>query len=155
MKKKLSLALALVLCIALVFALSAVAMADDEEAVIGGNFDIYSKCYGYGEEVYAVVIEAEKNIEARTATPEDFQVTFVSKNFCGNLQTNTRQVSDVTVVNNKITLNLVMTGNGTNTAIDMENFSVALVGEITDTAGNVYNASNFTPAFRSTPSWTP
>ena len=59
MKKKLSLALALVLCIALVFALSAFAMADDE-AVLGGNFDIYSKCYGYGEEVYAVVIEAER-----------------------------------------------------------------------------------------------
>ncbi|MBQ6540368.1 MAG: hypothetical protein IJL71_05015, partial [Oscillospiraceae bacterium] len=91
MKKKLSLALALVLCIALVFALSAVAMADDEEAVIGGNFDIYSKCYGYGEEVYAVVIEAEKNIEARTATVDDFAVSFLTTNWCGNPQTSTRQ----------------------------------------------------------------
>ena len=150
MKRRITLALALVLCIALVFALSAFAMADDE-AVLGGNFDIYSKCYGYGEEVYAVVIEAEKNIEARTATVDDFAVSFLTTNWCGNPQTSTRQISDVTVVNNKITLNLVMTGNGTNTAIDMENFSVALVGEITDTAGNVYNASNFIPGTQINP----
>jgi predicted peptidase len=143
MKKKLSMILMLVLCVALVFALSAVAMADDEVVAIGGNFDIYSRCYGYGEEVYSVVIDAEKNIESATVAPEDFQVTFVSRNFCGNLQTTTRQVKDVTVVNNRITLNLVMTGNGTNDAIDMENFSVTLVGEIADTTGVVYNGSEF------------
>ena len=55
MKRKLSIILMLVLCAALVLALSVVALADDEVA-IGGKFDIYSTCYPYGEEAVITAV---------------------------------------------------------------------------------------------------
>ena len=148
MKKRLSMVLTLVLCAVLVFAFSAIALAEDAESepvvALGGSFDIYSRCYGYGEEVYAVEIETAAALNAETVTADDFGVSFVSRNFCGNLQTTRRTVDSVKVDGTKLTLNLVMTGNGTNDAIDMSNFLVDIVGKVSDTTGKEYNASDFT-----------
>ena len=126
MKRKLSIILMLVLCAALVLALSVVALADDEVA-IGGKFDIYSTCYPYGEEAHTIVIETEKPLNPASVAASDFMVRYVAPG-CFGTSTVNRNVSSVSVDGNKVTLNLVMTGSGTNNPITMENSVVSITG---------------------------
>jgi hypothetical protein len=119
-------------------------LADQKkEVAFDGEFNFYSTCYGYGEEVHTVALETEVELDPATVSPDDFEVYFNAIT-CGSMRRTDRVVESVEVDGKYVVLNLVMRGSGTNAAIDPENFHVGIVGEVADVEGNIYNAGHFT-----------
>ena len=139
MKKKLSIALSLVLCAVLFFALGTAVFAADAEPVLSGDFTLYSTVYYWGEEVNTIEVDLDTALDASSVAIEDFEVRSESLNWQGRPQVINYTVNSVAVDGKKLTIGLDLCGTGVNKgAVDA--YKVDLVGSVT--AGDVTYAKS-------------
>ena len=117
MKKKLSIALSLVLCAVLFFALGTLALATEAEPaepVLSGEFTLYSTVYYWGEEVNTIEVDLDAALDASSVAIEDFAVKSVSLDWRGKEQIINYTVNSVAVDGKKLTIGLDLSGTGVN-----------------------------------------
>ena len=138
--KKLSIALSLVLCAVLLFALGAVALAADGEApasVLAGEYELYSTNYNYGEEVNGVKLALDVELDPETVSAEDFQVYTMS-----GTRKSLRTITGIEVDGNTVMISVKVNGSAVNiNATTTYHFD--LVGSVTDSEGVVYASDSF------------